>query len=201
MSTGFGGGGATALGPGTERRILAAVLGINAAMFAIEFTAGWQAQSVSLQADALDFLGDSLNYAVALLVLTRSVLWRAGSALLKGVVMMGFGAYVLVLSVINAAFGSAPHAPVMGAVGTLALAANLFSAFLLFRFRKGEANLRSVWLCSRNDAIGNLAVLVAAGGVLAFGAPWPDILVGVVIAALGLSAGHSVVRQSIAELR
>jgi Co/Zn/Cd efflux system component len=185
----------------TQRRALRAVLAINLAMFATEAAAGWSAESVALQADALDFLGDSINYAMALFVLARSLAWRAGTALLKGLAMAGFGVFVLAVSVLHALAGSAPDAPVMGWVGALALAANVVCALILFRFRGGDANLRAVWLCSRNDAVGNLAVLGAAAGVFATGAAWPDLAVGLVMASLAIWAGQSVIRQSLAELR
>lgn len=184
-----------------QRIALWLVLAINLAMFAIEAVAGWSAESVALQADALDFLGDSANYAVALFVLGRSIAWRAGTALVKGLAMSGFGLAVLAASVYHALAGSAPEAPVMGWVGTMALAANVACAFILFRFRDGDANLRAVWLCSRNDAIGNLAVLGAALGVFASGTAWPDLAVGVVMASLALWAGQSVIRQAWGELR
>ena len=184
-----------------NRRVLWAVLAINAGMFVVEAVAGWQAQSVALQADALDFLGDSVNYAIALFVLARSVGWRAGTALLKGVAMVGFGAFLLAASAYNAVVGSAPGAEVMGAIGALALFANVISAILVFRFRTGDANLRAVWLCSRNDAIGNLAVMAAAAGVFFSGTAWPDLLVGLGMAGLAVWAGASVIRQARGELR
>lgn len=185
----------------TQRWALGIALAINLAMFVTEAVAGWSAESVALQADALDFFGDSANYAVALFVLTRSLAWRAGTALAKGVVMAGFGLFVLGVSLYNAVTGAAPEALVMGWVGALALAANVASAAVLFRFRGGDANLRAVWLCSRNDAIGNLAVLAAALGVFTTGTAWPDLGVGLVMAFLALWAGQSVIRQSRAELR
>jgi Co/Zn/Cd efflux system component len=184
-----------------QRRVLAIVLAINAAMFVLEVAAGWSAQSVSLQADALDFFGDSVNYAMALFVLGRSIGWRAGTALAKGLVMTGFGLFLVGISAQHALVGSVPEAPVMGVIGVLALVANVISALLLFRFRGGDANLRAVWLCSRNDAIGNLAVLGAASGVFLSGTAWPDLAVGLIMAALALWAGQSVVRQALGELR
>jgi len=177
------------------------VLAINMAMFLVEASAGWSAESVALQADALDFLGDSANYAVALFVLGRSIAWRAGTALAKGLAMSVFGLVVLGASLHHVLAGSTPEAPVMGWVGALALAANVACALILFRFRDGDANLRAVWLCSRNDAIGNLAVLGAALGVFASGTAWPDLAVGVVMASLALWAGQSVIRQAWGELR
>lgn len=185
---------------GVQRRLLGIVLVVNLAMFLVEAGAGWGAQSVALQADALDFLGDSLNYATALFVLAKSVAWRAGAALIKGCAMLAFGIFVLGASIHNAVLGAEPEATVMGVVGFLALIANLGSALLLFRFRAGDANLRAVWLCSRNDAIGNLAVLAAAGGVFATGGRWPDLAVGLVMASLAAWAGQSVLRQALAEL-
>lgn len=185
----------------SQRRTLRIVLALNLAMFVIEVAAGWHAGSIALQADALDFLGDSANYAIALYVLTRSVAWRAGTALLKGVTMFGFGLFLFGLGIQNALSGTVPGAPVMGVVGTLALLVNVVAAVLLFRFRGGDANLRAVWLCSRNDALGNLAVLAAAAGVALLASPWPDLLVGFGIAGLAIWSGLSVVRQARAELR
>jgi Co/Zn/Cd efflux system component len=173
---------------------------VNGVMFLVEAVSGWGAQSVSLQADALDFLGDSINYATALYVLSKPLAWRAATALIKGLTMLAFGAFVLGASIHNALSGSSPDAPVMGVVGALALAANLGAALLLFRFRSGDANLRAVWLCSRNDAIGNLAVLGAAGGVALTAGAWPDLAVGLVMASLAVWAGQSVVRQALDEL-
>lgn len=184
-----------------QRRVLTIVLVINAVMFLTEIGAGWSAQSMALQADALDFFGDSVNYAIALYVLTRSAGWRAGTAFLKGAVMFGFGIFLLGASVHLALTGSTPEAPVMGVVGALALLANVVSALLLYRFRDGDANLRAVWLCSRNDAIGNLAVLAAAGGVVLTASPWPDLAVALVMGSLAIWAGLSVMRQARAELR
>lgn len=192
--------GPQAAGRSIERWVLWTVLAINGAMFLVEAASGWGAQSVSLQADALDFLGDSINYASALYVLSKPLAWRATTALIKGFTMLGFGVFVLGASVYNAIAGSSPEAPVMGVVGLLALAANLGCALLLFRFRRGDANLRAVWLCSRNDAIGNLAVLMAAAGVVLTGGAWPDLAVGLVMASLAVWAGHSVVRQARSEL-
>ncbi len=184
-----------------DRRILGLVLGINGTMFVVEMAAGWHAESVALQADALDFLGDSLNYAITLFVMSRSLAWRAGTAMLKGLTMLGFGVFILAASVGHALGGSAPEASVMGVIGAVALVANLVSAALLFRFRAGESNLRAVWLCSRNDAIGNLAVMAAAAGVYFSATAWPDLAVGVVMATLAIGSGGSVIRQARAEMR
>lgn len=183
------------------RRVLWAALGINAAMFGAEIVAGIAAGSVSLQADALDFLGDAANYAISLTVLPLALQWRARAALLKGLTMAAFGLWVLGSAVWHAVFATVPHAEVMGAVGVAALLANVGVALMLFRFRKGDSNMRSVWICSRNDAVGNLAVLLAAGGVAATGAGWPDFLVALIMAGLALSGAWQVVRQASGELR
>ena len=154
------------------RRVLWTVLTINFTMFLIEGTAGIGSQSVSLQADALDFLSDSANYAISLFVLGMGARWRSGAALIKGIAMGAFGIWVIGATIWSLVFEGRPSALVMGSVGTLALAANLVSAYLLYRYRQGDANMRSVWLCSRNDAIGNLAVVAAASGVFATGSNW-----------------------------
>lgn len=183
------------------RRVLWIVLAINAAMFAVEFASGLVAHSVSLQADALDFLGDAANYALTLMVLGMSMRWRSGAALVKGSTMGLFGFWVVGQALWNLHAGTLPGAFVMGTVGGFALAANVISAVLLFAFRAGDSNMRSVWLCSRNDAIGNVAVMLAAGGVYAADSGWPDLLVAAVLAVLALSASYLVLRQAIGELR
>ncbi|MFQ5534236.1 MAG: cation transporter [Sphingomonadales bacterium] len=183
------------------RRVLWLVMAINAVMFLIEVGSGVFAGSVSLQADALDFLSDAANYAIALLVLGRSVRWRASTAIVRAIAMAGFGLYVLGYSYYRAVIAGVPQAIVMGSVGMLALAANVGSAFLLFRHRHGDSHRRSVWLCSRNDAIGNIAIIAAAGAVHVTGTGWPDVAVGVLIAALSLSAAFRITRQAMGELR
>ncbi len=189
-----------ALADGTYRRVLWTVIAINAAMFAVEAAAGLWGRSVALQADALDFLGDTATYAITLMVLGMGIRWRASAAMLKGACMGLFGLWVLAATGYHVIHQSLPSAPLMGGVGTLALAANLVSAVLLFRHRRGDANMRSVWLCSRNDALANIAVIAAAGGVWASASGWPDFAVGAVIAALALSAAVQVLRQARAEL-
>ncbi len=186
---------------GATRRALWAVLAINAAMFVTEMTAGVWGKSVALQADALDFLGDSATYAMTLMVLGMSIRWRAGAAMIKGLAMGVFGFWVIGMTGYHFIHGSLPSAAIMGSVGTLALAANLLSAVILFHHRKGDSNMRSVWLCTRNDAIANLAVIAAASGVWASGTGWPDLAVGAVIAALALSSSVAVLRQARGELR
>jgi Co/Zn/Cd efflux system component len=193
---GIGGAGET-----PYRRIMWAVLAINAVMFLIEAGAGLGAKSVALQADALDFLADAATYGITLLVLPMAIRWRARAALVKGASMALFGLWVLGATAYNAFFLDAPDALVMGSVGVLALLANLLCALLLFRFRGGDSNKRSAWLCSRNDVLGNLAVIVAASGVLATGTAWPDLAVALIMAALWVHAAVQIIRQAIAELR
>ena len=183
------------------RRVLWAALAINAAMFAVELAGGLKAGSVSLLADAVDFFGDAANYGIALLVLGMALRWRARAALIKGVSMGAFGVFVLGRAAWSAASGTVPEPVTMGAIGALALLANVSVAAMLYAWREGDANMRSVWLCSRNDAIGNLAVMAAALGVFGTGSAWPDLVVATVMGGLALSAAHTVIRQARAELR
>ena len=183
------------------RRVLWAALAINAAMFVTELVGGLGADSVSLLADAVDFLGDAASYGISLAVLGLASVWRARAALLKGVTMLLWGLGVLALTAWNAWTGSAPEPATMGWIGTLALVANVAVALMLYAWRDGDANMRSVWLCSRNDAIGNLAVLAAALGVFGSGTAWPDLLVAAGMGLLALSAGRSVLQQARQELR
>ena len=183
------------------RRALWIALGVNAVMFAVEFVAGSAADSRSLQADALDFLGDSANYAISLTVASMALVWRARSALLKGLTLLAFGAWVLATAILAFVNGAAPQPETMGIVGAAALIANVGVALLLYRFRTGDANMPSVWICSRNDAIGNMAVMVAALGVFRTGSAWPDLLVAGIMAALAISGGAQIVRHARDELR
>lgn len=183
------------------RRALWIALGVNAVMFAVEFVAGSAADSRSLQADALDFLGDSANYAISLTVASMALVWRARSALLKGLTLLAFGAWILATAILAFVNGAAPQPETMGIVGAAALIANVGVALLLYRFRTGDANMRSVWICSRNDAIGNMAVMVAALGVFRTGSAWPDLLVAGIMAALAISGGAQIVRHARDELR
>lgn len=183
------------------RRVLWAALFINAAMFGVELAGGLRAGSVSLLADAVDFFADAVNYGVSLLVLGMALQWRARAALLKGLTMGAFGVFVLGRASWAAITGVMPEPITMGAIGTLALVANVAVALMLYAWREGDANMRSVWLCSRNDAIGNLAVMGAALGVFGTGSAWPDLAVAVVMAALALTAARSVVTQAWAELQ
>ena len=192
---------ATAAASPRYRRVLWIALAVNAAMFVVELAAGLHADSVSLLADAVDFLGDAANYGVSLLVLGLAPRWRARAALLKGLSMGAFGLFVLGRAAWAAGNGSAPEPLTMGSIGALALLANVAVAVLLYAWREGDANMRSVWLCSRNDAIGNLAVMAAALGVFGTGSAWPDLAVAGVMALLALSAAGSVVAQARRELQ
>lgn len=182
------------------RWILWIALGANVAMFLTEIVAGVAAGSVSLQADALDFLGDAANYAVSLFVLGMALRWRARASLLKAFSMGLFAAWVLGRAGLNLVQGTVPEASTMGVVGLLALATNIAVAVLLFRFRDGDSNMRSVWLCTRNDALGNIAVLAAAGGVFGLSAGWPDLVVAVGMALLAATASVQVGRHALREL-
>jgi len=184
-----------------NRRVLWIVLAVNAAMFLIEVFAGFAAKSASLQADALDFLADSANYAISLLVVGMAVRYRAGAALAKGLTMGAFGVWVLGVSVLHAFQGTLPRAETMGIVGVLALLANAACMALLYAQRDDDSNMRSVWLCSRNDVIGNAAVLLAALGVFGAQAGWPDVIVAVLMGSLAIHAAWQVIRQSLTELR
>jgi Co/Zn/Cd efflux system component len=183
------------------RRVLWAVLGINAAMFLVEIGAGVAAGSASLQADALDFLGDAANYAISLFVVGMALRYRASAALAKGITMAAFGLWVIGAAIWHAAHGTLPSAFTMGTVGVAALVANFASFGLLWAYRKGDANMRSAWICTRNDVLGNIAVLLAALGVLGTGTGWPDVIVAACMAGLSLQGAFVVVRQSSAELR
>ena len=183
------------------RKALWAALVINALMFGVEIFGSAHSGSVSLFADAIDFAGDAANYAIALAVLGLGLIWRARAAWLKGVCMAAFGVFVFGKTAWAARLGIPPEPFSMGGIAVLALIANACVAMMLYAFRDGDANMRSVWLCSRNDALGNLAVMIAAAGVFGSGAGWPDLLVALIMAALALSAGISVMRQAQTELR
>ena len=183
------------------RRVLWAVLAINAAMFLVEIGAGLAAGSASLQADALDFFGDAANYAISLLVVGMALRYRATAALAKGSTMGVFGLWIIGTVIWHALHGTLPSAITMGAVGFAALVANAISFGLLWAFRDGDANMRSAWICTRNDVLGNLAVLVAAAGVFGTGTGWPDVIVAAIMASLALQGAWLVIRQSLNELR
>src|SRR5262245_13655131 len=181
------------------RRALWLVLTINAAMFAVEIGAGLAAGSASLQADALDFLGDAGNYAISLFVVGMALRYRAMAAVLKGATMGVFGMWVLGVTAWHVWHATLPHAATMGVVGLAALIANAASFGLLWAYRGGDANMRSAWVCTRNDVLGNLAVLLAALGVFGTGTGWPDVIVASIMAGLALQGALIVLQQSLQE--
>jgi Co/Zn/Cd efflux system component len=170
-------------------------------MFFVEIGAGVAAGSASLQADALDFLGDAANYAVSLFVVGMALRHRATAALIKGGTMGLFGLWVIGTVIWHALHGTLPNAFAMGGVGFAALAANAVSFGLLWAYRGGDANMRSAWICTRNDVLGNLAVLLAAVGVLSAESGWPDVIVAAIMATLALQGAATVIRQALSELR
>ncbi|WP_372635795.1 cation transporter [Alcanivorax jadensis] len=178
------------------RRVLWVVLLINAVMFVVEATSGVLADSRALQADALDFLGDTATYGLTLWALGQSLAWRLRAARIKGISLLIMGVVVLGNSVWALLQGNAPQGQMMMGVAGLALAANVVSALLLMRYRQGDANIRSVWLCSRNDAIANLAVLLSGALVVWQGSRWPDLLVALAIAGLFTHSALSILRQA-----
>ena len=194
-------GSSAALTNSRWRRALWIALAVNAGMFALEIYAGAAADSRALMADALDFFGDAANYLISLAVAGMALAVRAKAALVKGATLLALGLFVLAASGLAALSGTSPEPATMGAIGVLALAANAGVALLLYRYRTGDANRRSVWICSRNDAIGNLAVVAAAVGVFGTGTAWPDLIVAAILAALGVSGGVQIVRQAWGELR
>ena len=183
------------------RRVLWLALAVNAGFFVGEDVAGLASGSASLQADALDFFGDAANYAISLSVTGMALAWRSRAASLKGLTMVVFAAWVLLGTVWHVWTGTLPHAVTMGFVGVAALVANGGVALMLYRYRSGEANMRSVWVCSRNDAIGNTAVVLAAAGVFGTGTGWPDVAVAAIMGGLGLQGGIGILRQARDERR
>lgn len=187
--------------PRGQRRVLGVVLAINAAMFLAESAAGLLAHSTALLADSVDMLGDAIVYGFSLHVVARGPIWQARAAMLKGLVMAAFGFGVLAEAVTKVVRGTTPTAEVMGTVGLIALAANGVCLWLLWRRRADDVNMRSAWLCSRNDVLANAGVLLAAAGVAATGAAWPDLLVGLAIAALFMGSAAGVLREAGRALR
>ena len=182
-------------------RVLWIALLVNAACFLGELTAGLAAGSAALQADALDFLGDSANYAISIGVAGLGLTIRARAAVAKGLTLVVLALWVLGSAAWHFQAGIVPESAVMGLVGIAALVANAAVAVMLYRYRGGDANMQSVWICSRNDAIGNVAVLLAAGGVFGTGHGWPDVITAAIMSGLGLWGGWQIVRQALAELR
>lgn len=188
------------LDPG-YKRILWVVIVVNAAMFLVEMSAGKLAGSQALQADALDFLGDAMTYGLSLAVIGMSLKVRSTAALLKGASLLAMGLWVFGSTVYQVLVLGVPKAEIMGAIGLLALAANLASVLLLLRYKDGDANVRSVWLCSRNDAIGNVAVMFASLAVWFTASAWPDLLVALIMAGLFLRSAQLILTQAWAEYR
>jgi Co/Zn/Cd efflux system component len=189
-------GSETTLNDARWRRILWIALGLNAVMFAVEGLAGFAVDSRSLQADALDFLGDAANYAISLGVAGMALAWRARAALAKGITILLFGFGILAASLWGLVHGSNPQPLAMSAIGSLALLVNVSVALMLYRYRTGDANMRSVWICSRNDAINNLLVIGAGFVVLWTGSGLADLVVALIMALLGLQGGWQVVRHA-----
>ena len=185
---------------GHYRKILWIALIVNLGMFAVEIVSGVKADSVSLLADSLDFLGDAANYGISLWVLGMGLAIRAKASLLKAMSMAAFGIWVLASSFWHLAIGVLPNAQTMGLIGILALAANLSVAGLLYAYREGDSNMRSVWLCTRNDALGNVAVILAALGVLGTKSSWPDLVVASIMASLTLHSAWTVIKHARSEL-
>ena len=187
--------------PRQQRRLLYIVLWINVVMFVVESVGGVAGHSTALLADSVDMLGDAIVYGFSLYVISRGVMWQARAAMLKGVIMAAFGAGVLVQVAVKIARGLAPTVEVMSAVGLLALVANLFCLVLLWRRRGDDINMRSAWICSRNDVLGNVGVLVAAAAVAVTGSPWPDIIVGLAVAGVFGRSAIQVIREASRPLR
>jgi len=187
--------------PEGQRRVLLIVLWINVAMFVAEFGLGLLAHSTALLADSVDMLGDAIVYGFSLYAVARGVHWQARAAVLKGSIMATFGIGVLVEVAMKVARGEVPSAELMSGVALIALAANVFCLILLSRHRADDINMRSAWMCSRNDVVANVGVLVAAGGVAVTGSPWPDITIGLLIAALFGGSAVKVLRGATRELR
>ena len=183
------------------RRALWLVIAINGAMFLVEMLAGAAAQSQALKADALDFAADAATYGLSLYVIGRPAIWRANAALIKAFSLFGMGAFILGLALYRAFFVAAPDATLMGSIALLALAANVISVLILMRWRNGDANVRSVWLCSRNDAIGNIAVFVSAGLVALTGTHWPDVVTAAAMAGLFVTSAVQILSQALHERR
>ena len=202
MSADCCGHGVTFEGLSTDyQRRLWIIIAINASMFLVEMAAGALAGSQALQADALDFLGDATTYAISLAVIGTSIQIRARAAILKAISLTAMALWVLGSTAYHVVVLGIPRAEVMGVIGFLALAANAASVLILMRYKDGDANVRSVWLCSRNDAIGNVAVMVAALAVWGTATKWPDLLVAAIMAGLFLNSSIQILQQSFREMR
>lgn len=193
--------GSKAVADGRYRIVLWTVLLVNAVMFAVEIGAGLAAGSAALQADALDFFADAANYAISLFVLGMALKWRALAALIKGTSMGLFGLWVIGTVIWHGMHGTIPGWGTMSVVGAVALAANLACLGLLYAWRNGDSNMRSVWICSRNDVLANLAVLAAALGVFGTQTGWPDLVVAAIMASLALHGAWTIIRHALSEWR
>lgn len=182
------------------RRVLIVALLVNLSMFLVEVIAGASAGSSALLADSLDFLGDAANYGISLYVLGYALVWRTRAALVKGATMGVFGLWVLGSTIERLLAGQVPEASTMGVVSFLALLSNVGVAYLLYRYRTGDSNMQSVWICSRNDAIGNVAVMCAAAGVWFMSSAWPDVVVALGMALLTLAGATQIIRSALREL-
>lgn len=182
------------------KRVLWIVIAINVVMFLVEITASVISGSMALRADALDFLGDSITYTITLLAIGHSLRWRASAALFKGLTLLGLGLWVLGSTLYRVYVLGVPNELIMGSVAMAAFCANLVSALLLLKYRNGDSNIRSVWLCSRNDALNNLAVILAAGAVYLTQSHWPDLVIAFVMATLFIHSAYLIIRQALAEL-
>ncbi|HAD71572.1 MAG: cation transporter [Micavibrio sp.] len=185
----------------TYKRILWIIVAINGVMFCVEIIAGFLADSTALKADALDFLGDTATYGITLLVLGKSLELRAKAALLKGLSLGAMALFVLCFTLYRTIVIGEPEPMTMSGIGVLAFIANMISVFLLLKYREGDSNIKSVWLCSRNDAIGNIAVILAGLGVFASGTVWPDIVVAFIIAGLFMHSSVKIILQARKELK
>jgi Co/Zn/Cd efflux system component len=179
-----------------QRRVFHIVLWINITMFLLEAVAGMLSYSTALVADSVDMLGDAIVYGFSIYVIGRGTIWQARAAILKGLIMAAFGVGVLVQVIVMVLNGLVPSAEVMGLVGVLALTANVFCLMLLWRHRAEDINMRSAWVCSRNDVIGNVGVLVGAVGVTLSGSAWPDIVIGLLLAAVFSRSAILVIREA-----
>lgn len=183
------------------KRALLLVIAINGVMFLVEMLAGFASGSQALKADALDFGGDTATYAISLAVLAAPIGVRARASLFKGASLAAIAAFILITTALRFFGGETPEAQTMGMIGVVALLANVASVFILLRWRDGDSNVRSVWLCSRNDAIGNVGVIAAGGAVAISGSPWPDLIVAALLATLFLKSSASIISQARQELR
>lgn len=183
------------------RRALWIALAINFTMFMVEIVMGVKSGSVSLLSDSLDFLGDSANYVISLIVLPMALSYRAKASLIKGATMGGFGLFILITTLCRWFYGDLPNHSEMSIVGVLALFANLAALWVLYHFRDGDSNMRSVWLCSRNDAIGNIAVVLAGVAVYFTQSKFPDLVVAFILAFLALQAAKEIILRALGELK